>query len=297
MGARLTAVIATLACLLAAALSASASAQTLSSGSLWAGGSAYLAMNLAAPGTSCELVARAPGRTSQVLSAVRPTEKRVAWVWNVPARARTASWHVAATCGASTLSASYLVHGKRHRSVLALARQVRVLQYGGAFPAAPALQLGVIQDLARSWWVRTATSILSQFHAGVATGQCTDYVAAKRPDVIQSVDVWAYTNFLLAHGGPLGVDWTAKDWVANAQKAGLSTGPVPEAGAVMVFQPGAFGAHSDGHVAFVNSVGSDGSFTISEMHAPVIGQVSTRNFSPAAALAMLSNPQIGFIYR
>jgi surface antigen len=286
-----------LACFFPAALSASASAQTVSSGSLWAGGSAYLAMDLAAPGSSCELVAKAPGKGPQVLSAVRPTEMRVAWVWKVPASARTASWNVSATCGASTLSASYVVHGKRRKSILALARQVRVLQYGGAFPAAPLLQLGVIRDLARTWWVRTATSILSQFHAGVATGQCTDYVAAKRPDVIQTVDVWAYTRFLLAHGGPLGIDWTAKDWVANAQNAGLSTGQVPEAGAVMVFQPGAFGAHSDGHVAIVNSIGSDGSFTISEMHAPVIGQVSTRNFSSAAALAMLSNPQIGFIYR
>ncbi len=222
----------------------------------------------------------------------------MAWVWNVPARARTASWHVAATCGSSTLSASYLVHGKRHRSVLSLARQVRVLQYGGAFPAAPALQLGVIQDLARSWWVRTATSILSQFHAGVATGQCTDYVAAKRPDVIQSVDVWAYTNFLLAHGGPLGVDWTAKDWVANAQKRG----PLHRPGPGSRSRDGVSTRSLRRPLRWSRGVRQLGGkrrvgFTISEMHAPVIGQVSTRNFSPAAALAMLSNPQIGFIYR
>ncbi len=297
MGARFAAVIATLGCLLPAALPTSASADIVASGSLWAGGSAYLAMSLAAPASSCELVASAPGRAAQVLSAVRPSETRVAWVWKVPAHARTANWHVSATCGSSRLSASYVVHGLRRKSVLSLARQIRVLQYGGSFPAATQLQLGAVQDLARTWWVRTAGSILSQFHAGIATGQCTDYVAAKRPDVIRSVDIWAYTKFLLAHGGPLGVDWTARDWAANAQNAGLSTGRIPEAGAVMVFRPGAYGAHSDGHVAIVDSVHSDGGFTISEMHAPVIGRVSTRNFSAAAALAMMSNPQIGFIYR
>jgi surface antigen len=297
MGARLIAATVTFACLVPAAFAATASAETVASGSLWAGGSAYLAMDLASPADSCELVASVPGRTSQVLSAVKPSQSRVAWVWKVPVRARTANWRVSATCGSSNLSASYIVHGPRRRSVLSLARQIRVLQYGGSFPAAAQLQLTVVQDIARTWWVRTATSILSQFHAGIATGQCTDYVAAKRPDVIQTVDIWAYTKFLLAHGGPLGVNWTARDWAANAQSAGLSTGRVPEAGAVMVFQPGAYGAHSDGHVAIVDSVHGDGGFTISEMHAPVIGQVSTRNFSAATALAMLSNPQIGFIYR
>ena len=65
----------------------------------------------------------------------------------------------------------------------------------------------------------------------------------------------------------------------------------------MVFQPGAYGAYTSGHVAIVSSVHTDGSFTISEMHAPVVGQLTTRNFSAATALAMVSNSQIGFIYR
>jgi surface antigen len=297
MGARLTAAIVTLSCLLPAAFSATASAETVASGTLWAGGSAYLAMDLVAPASLCELLATAPGRTPQVLSALKPSETRVAWVWKVPVRARTANWQVTAVCGSSHLRASYVVHGPRRRSVLSLARQIRVLQYGGSFPAPTQLQLGVIHDLARSWWTRVAPTILTRFHSGIASGQCTDYVATKRPDVIQNVDIWAYTNFLLAHGGPLNVDWTARNWVLDAQSAGLSTGHVPEAGAVAVFQPGAYGAHSEGHVAIVDSVHSDGGFTLSEMHAPVIGRVTTRNFSAAEALAMLSNPRIGFIYR
>jgi surface antigen len=321
MGARSTAFTVAVACLLPAAFSASASASTVPTGSLWAGGRAYLAMDLGAPASSCRLVASGPSRTRQILSAVRPSETRVAWIWTVPARARTARWRVSATCGSSRLSASFVVHGqrqfvghgKRRRSVLALARQVRVLQYGGAFappaaaaaaapaaaPAAspPSPELVAAQDQANAWWAQTGPAILALFHTGIAAGQCTDFVAAKRPDVIQRVDTLAYTRFLLAHGGDLGIDWTAKNWLINAQNAGMATGRVPEAGAVMVFQPGAYGAYSSGHVAIVSSVHSDGSFTISETHAPVIGQLTTRNFSSATALAMVSNPRIGFIYR
>ena len=65
----------------------------------------------------------------------------------------------------------------------------------------------------------------------------------------------------------------------------------------MVFQPGAYGAYSSGHVAIVTSVHSDHSFTIGEMHAPVVGQLTTRNFSTVDALSMVLNPGIGFIYR
>jgi len=135
------------------------------------------------------------------------------------------------------------------------------------------------------------------FHTGIAAGQCTDYVAAERPDVIQNVDTLAYARLLLSHVGDLGIDWTAKNWLTNAQTAGMATGRVPQAGAVMAFQPGAYGAYTSGHVAIVSSVRGDGSFTISEMHAPVVGQLTTRNFSASTALAMVSNSQIGFIYR
>jgi surface antigen len=138
--------------------------------------------------------------------------------------------------------------------------------------------------------------ILSAFHKGKAAGQCTDYAAAQRPDVIAGVDIWAYIRQLLSHTGSLAVDWTAKDWAVNAQHAGLSTGNRPETGAVVVFQPGAYGAVSDGHVAVVSAVASDGSFTVGEMHAPAIGRVSTRRFSARTARAMALNPGVTFIY-
>ena len=66
---------------------------------------------------------------------------------------------------------------------------------------------------------------------------CTDYVHSKRPDVA------IYGN-------------AGYNWISSAQAAGKSTGTAPQAGAVAV---------TNGHVAYVDSVNADGSYTVSEM--------------------------------
>lgn len=66
---------------------------------------------------------------------------------------------------------------------------------------------------------------------------CTDYVHSKRPDVA------VYGN-------------AGMNWISSAQAAGKSTGNTPKAGAVAV---------TNGHVAYVENVNSDGSYTVSEM--------------------------------
>lgn len=66
---------------------------------------------------------------------------------------------------------------------------------------------------------------------------CTDYVHSKRPDVA------IYGN-------------AGYNWIGSAQAAGKSTGSTPQAGAVAVM---------DGHVAYVERVNPDGSYTVSEM--------------------------------
>lgn len=66
---------------------------------------------------------------------------------------------------------------------------------------------------------------------------CTDYVHSKRPDVA------IYGN-------------AGYNWMSAAQAAGKSTGSTPQAGAVAVM---------NGHVAYVESVNSDGSYVVSEM--------------------------------
>ena len=66
---------------------------------------------------------------------------------------------------------------------------------------------------------------------------CTDYVHSRRPDVA------VYGN-------------AGYNWIGAAQRAGKSTGTSPQAGAVAV---------TNGHVAYVESVNADGSYTVSEM--------------------------------
>lgn len=66
---------------------------------------------------------------------------------------------------------------------------------------------------------------------------CTDYVHSKRPDVA------VYGN-------------AGYNWLNSAKAAGKTTGTAPQAGAVAV---------TNGHVAYVESVNSDGSYVVSEM--------------------------------
>jgi surface antigen len=66
---------------------------------------------------------------------------------------------------------------------------------------------------------------------------CTDYVHMKRPDV----PIFGNAGY---------------NWISAARAAGFATGSTPEAGAIAVMP---------GHVAYVESVSADGSYTVSEM--------------------------------
>lgn len=82
---------------------------------------------------------------------------------------------------------------------------------------------------------------------------CTDYVHSKRPDVA------VYGN-------------AGYNWVGSAQAAGKATGSTPQAGAVAV---------TNGHVAYVEGVNPDGSYTVSEMGWNYqAGNYNTRTVQP-----------------
>lgn len=84
---------------------------------------------------------------------------------------------------------------------------------------------------------------------------CTDYVHSKRPDVA------VYGN-------------AGYNWLSSAKAAGKSTGTAPQAGAVAV---------TNGHVAYVESVNSDGSYVVSEMGWNYkAGNYNKRTVSPGA---------------
>ncbi|EOA9110715.1 CHAP domain-containing protein [Staphylococcus aureus] len=91
----------------------------------------------------------------------------------------------------------------------------------------------------------TTTTTSSISHSGnlYTAGQCTWYVYDKV-------------------GGEIGSTWgNANNWAAAAQGAGFTVNHTPSKGAILQSSEGPFG-----HVAYVESVNSDGSVTISEMN-------------------------------
>ena len=97
-----------------------------------------------------------------------------------------------------------------------------------------------------------------------AYGYCTWYVANKR-----------YIPWL----------GNAIDWWPNARAYGQPEGLAPRVGAVMVTRESGYG-----HVAYVESVNADGSWTVSEMNFVGWNRVSSRTIHPGQI------PLVGFIY-
>ena len=97
-----------------------------------------------------------------------------------------------------------------------------------------------------------------------AYGYCTWYVANKR-----------YIPWL----------GNAIDWWPNARGYGQPEGQVPKVGAVMVTRESGYG-----HVAYVETVNADGSWTVSEMNFVGWNRVSGRTIRPGQV------PLVGFIY-
>lgn len=153
------------------------------------------------------------------------------------------------------------------------------------------------ESLADQWWAQYAGAINAMLHGASGAGTCTDYASARRPDIIARVEKTVVLAHILRNQtGPVLVNWVAKNWVYDAWSAGLAIGRTPRPGAVIVFQPGAYGAYAAGHVAVVDRVNRNGSFTISEEHAPQLGVVTSRRFRARTARAMTRDPRIAFIY-
>lgn len=107
----------------------------------------------------------------------------------------------------------------------------------------------------------TSTKTTSSSGNLYTAGQCTWYVYDKV-------------------GGKIGSTWgNANNWATSAQSAGYTVNHTPEKGSILQSSAGAYG-----HVAYVESVGSDGSVTVSEMNyngGPYV--VDTRTISSSEA--------------
>jgi LysM repeat protein len=139
---------------------------------------------------------------------------------------------------------------------------------GGAFPPPPTL----FQQLMQSGTGGAFNSVilgccLGPYPAtGFPAGWCTWYVATKR-----------------------NVTWRgdAGFWYQNAAAAGYPVGSKPKVGAIMVTWESYLG-----HVAYVEAVNADGSWTVSEMNYVAFDVISQRTIKPGQLGARL----VGFIY-
>jgi LysM repeat protein len=139
---------------------------------------------------------------------------------------------------------------------------------GGAFPPPPALwELLQRSGTAPNFSAHVVGCCLGPYvNNKFPVGWCTYYVATKR-----------------------NVTWNgdAGYWYANAAAQGYSVGATPKVGAIMVtWESWA------GHVAYVESVNADGSWTVSEMNWLAFDVIDIRTIKPG----QLGSKLEGFIY-
>lgn len=96
---------------------------------------------------------------------------------------------------------------------------------------------------------------------------------------------YGYCTWYVYNRKPVPWNGNAWQWYGNAQAAGWGTGQTPRVGSIMVTWESGFG-----HVAYVESVYGDGSWTVSEMNFRGFGIVDMRTIKPGGV------PLIGFIY-
>jgi hypothetical protein len=145
------------------------------------------------------------------------------------------------------------------------------------------------EPTATLFWSVNQSAIMGLFQ----NGECTDWAAYKRPDVLQAIVVHTVDSELAARDNNeilSGLD--AQYWASQASAAGMRIGRKPAARALMVFQPGVLNAGDQGHIAYVEHVDRNGKIRISEMNAPNLFQVSYRTLPASAG----RNAGVRFIY-
>jgi len=141
---------------------------------------------------------------------------------------------------------------------------------GGAFPPPPA-----------QWQLLVRTGTGGSFATAHVVGCCLGpYVSTDRFPV-------GWCTWYVATWRNVTWNGNAGYWYANAAAQGLAVGPTPKVGAIMVTWES-----SAGHVAYVESVNADGSWTVSEMNAVAFDVIDVRTIKPG----QLGSALEGFIY-
>jgi len=139
---------------------------------------------------------------------------------------------------------------------------------GGAFPPPPAVWQVLVRSGTTGGYkaIRLNCCLGPYVNNAFPVGWCTYYVATKR-----------------------NVTWRgdAGFWYQNASAAGYAVGKTPRAGSIMVTWESWLG-----HVAYVESVNSDGSWVVTEMNWLAWDVIDQRTIKPG----QLGSALVGFIY-
>jgi surface antigen len=141
-----------------------------------------------------------------------------------------------------------------------------------------------------------AKQIASQAQANLASAQAAEYqqLAAQAAATAAPMTAatsgpnhfsYGYCTWYVANRRYIPWYGNAIDWWPNARTYGYAEGQTPQVGAVMVTRES-----SAGHVAYVEAVNPDGSWTVSEMNYVAWGVVSQRTIRYGQV------PLVGFIY-
>ena len=254
---------------------------------------------------TCAVRAGGRRRTADVTGAVN-----VRVTFRVARRARAGTWRISVACAPRAAQRIVLtVSGARHAKtasgglVAGLIRIEVAKPARSALPArtparpAPAAAPAVAAPMseadalvrARADWVTYGPAYTAVF----GNGQCTDWAAQKRPDIVEQATVRLWADHYMGLPDP-GVSWNGGFWDDMARAARMPVGTTPEVGAIVAFDPGTMQASPiTGHVAYVESVDDHaGTFTVSEMNAPVAWMVSYRTIRTSE----IADGGITFVY-
>jgi surface antigen len=194
-----------------------------------------IAVNVtSAPDVACIGIAELQSKKLTLPPLVTGSGGEGRWSWQIAPGVPTGRWSITAQCShpdVQTATTSFVADG-----VSAEASRTTGQLYTGVLHAGP------VGHRSGGGNGESGASLYPY-------GQCTWYVAIRRPDL-------PYFR---------GKSGDALHWIASAKRAQLPTGTTPRVGAVAVFLPEQYGARRFGYVAYVETV--EGSkITIAEAH-------------------------------
>lgn len=195
---------------------------------------------------------------------------------DVPPRAKPGKYRLTVSCsGAASVHLFMTVHSTGHvaKTLTWFGKGLRVF---GTHVRPLMSEEAALK--AHERWLAEGAAIL----AGYRSGQCTDWAAQKRPDVVQRVFEARVVAELMRTALPPSLG-NAENWASSATAAGMTVSEWPATGALVVWQEGVEGANpGTGHIGYVESLSPDGStFSDSSMNVGGLYKMGYRTRSSA----------------